>query len=229
VTLPVVLLLIDYFKERRAKSEERRNKTEFSNFQIFKFSNLLEKLPFFILALIFGIITFISQKAFDTSTYDMNLININIIDRFFMLTYSIAFYIVKLFIPVNLSAIYSYPSKTGGFLPMLYYLSPLLIIGLLFLLKKSEKRKAKSEQETSKTIIFGTLFYFITVSVVLMLIHVGHAIVAERYSYVPYLGFFIIFGSIYNNLKMCKSNNITTHFHIFTFSHFKIFVYFFLS
>ena len=196
VTLPVVLLLIDYFK----------GKLKFNT------RYLIEKLPFFLLALLFGVITFISQKAFIPSSYDKNIVSLNIIDRFFMLNYSVAFYILKLFIPYNLSALYPYPLKTGGLLPIEYYLSPLFIAGLLYLILRFIKRTANNGLRTA--MIFGILFYLVTISVVLMVVPVGHAIVAERYSYVPYLGFFIIIGSVINS-KIERLKDFEINFQIF--------------
>ena len=174
VTLPVVLILFDWFYSRK-----------------FSINQIIEKIPFFALSILFGIIAIISQKA--SGAVNKNILNTNIADRFFMLNYSVSFYLTKLVAPFRLSAIHSFPIKATGYLPIEYYLSPLLLIVIIFLIFKSGKMK--------KVIIFGTLFFLITISVVLMVIPVGFALVAERYTYVPYIGLFIIGGSFYNNIQ----------------------------
>ena len=207
VTLPVVLLLIDYLKAR----------LKFNTiYSILTTRYLLEKLPFFILALIFGVIAVISQRVYDPSNFNEYVLNKTFIDTFFMFTYSIAFYIVNLVAPFNLSPIHPFPIKFDGFLPLEYYLSSLFIGGLLYLFLRIIKRTTNNELQ--RTLIFGILFFMITISVVLI-VPVGYALVAERYTYVPYLGFFFIIGSFADskiarlkgseiNLQIFKSFNL---------------------
>ena len=111
------------------------------------------------------------------------------LDRIFMASYSLSFYIIKFFAPFNLCAIYPYPEKTGGLLPEIYYYS---IIGIsiagsiftLLILKFKNYRKI---------IIFGLLFFLINIFMVLHIIPIkGRVITAERYSYLAYLGLFLL-------------------------------------
>ncbi|MBL0342980.1 MAG: hypothetical protein IPP71_20190 [Bacteroidetes bacterium] len=53
--------------------------------------------------------------------------------------------------------------------------------------------------------LFGFLFYFFTVAMVIQVVPVGKAIVAERYSYVPYIGLFFIIARFY---LMIRNNEI---------------------
>ncbi len=82
LTLPLILILIDYYKQRPI------------NVQV-----LLEKTPFFLLSLLSGIGTIISRNAsgdnvaIDTSSY-------NPLDRMLMVSETIWFYIVKLLFPL---------------------------------------------------------------------------------------------------------------------------------
>jgi tetratricopeptide (TPR) repeat protein len=52
-----------------------------------------------------------------------------------------------------------------------------------------------------KEIIFGLLFFLITISIVLQIFPVGQAHVAERYTYVPYIGLIFIVIQFSNYLK----------------------------
>ncbi|CAN2046369.1 protein O-mannosyl-transferase [Candidatus Magnetomoraceae bacterium gMMP-1] len=128
-------------------------------------------------------------------------IDVSFFDRILMANYSLLFYIVKLFLPVNLSALHYYPKKTDGFLPIEYYIAPFIIILLVFLIFKGMKY---SDQKLRKNIIFGLLLFLIPISITLHIIPIkGKVIVAERYTYMPYIGLFFIIGSFY-----CRAENI---------------------
>ncbi|MDD1444221.1 hypothetical protein MEO93_28560, partial [Dolichospermum sp. ST_sed3] len=102
VTLPLVLILIDRYISRKLN-----------------ISNNLNKIPFFLLSLIFGIITLYSQLGFapPKDLYEHQ----TIIDRFFIASYSLVFYFFKFFITVKLSALHPFPVKSSIFLPAIYY------------------------------------------------------------------------------------------------------------
>jgi protein O-mannosyl-transferase len=174
LTLPVILILLDYYKGSW--------KLEAGTLKYW-----LKKLPFFLIALVFGIITILSEKY--TGTSNDNYTQYSLVNRFFLLTYSVSFYVIYLIAPLKLSAIHFSPEIINGFLPLKYYLSPLLIFSLIALIwkSKSEKRKA-----INKEILFGTLFFLFTISVTLIAGKVRYGQVAERYTYIPYLGFFYI-------------------------------------
>ena len=166
VTLPVLLIAIDIFKGRKINAK-----------------SLIEKVPFLLLSIAFGIIAIYSQKS-DNSINDLSQ-GFNIIDRIFFLTYTISFYLIKLFIPFGLSAMHYFPVKSpGGFLPWEYYLSlPFLALIVWLIIRKTSYHK-----ET----IFGALFFLIAISVMLQILSVGSAIASERYTYVAYIGLFLI-------------------------------------
>jgi tetratricopeptide (TPR) repeat protein len=165
VTLPLVLLAVDYFRDRK-----------------FTRASILEKLPFFALSIVFGIISVRAAGAFGhienlSSSY-------NFIDRIFLFSYGVAFYLFKAIVPVNLSAIYSFPLKEGSALPLEYYLSILVFPALYFLVLYLKKFR--------KETIFGLLFFLFSISVVLPFYWSRIFIAAERYSYLTYLGLYLL-------------------------------------
>jgi protein O-mannosyl-transferase len=170
MSLAPLIILIDYYFSRG-----------------FSLKIMLEKIPFFLLSVVFGILTILSQK----SLHALNNFSpdISIIDRVFMVCYSTMFYIVKFFLPFNLSAIYYYPELAGGKLPMIYYFAPLGIALIVFLIIKLKKIRQE--------LLFGFLFYFLTIALVLQFLPVGFAIAADRYSYVPYIGLLFIAAKLY--------------------------------
>ena len=162
ITFPFILILIDYYTER-------------------KFDKWLwiEKIPFFIISILFGIIALVAQEADGLlhNTYSLS-------QRFFFGSHSLLSYFFKLFFPINLSIFYPYPTITDGSLPSPYYFAPVLVLLLFFALYKTLKH--------SRLYVFGFLFFLINLLPVLQFVSIGEAIMADRYSYLSYLGIFFI-------------------------------------
>jgi tetratricopeptide (TPR) repeat protein len=166
VTLPLLLLLADYFNKRK-----------------FSARTLLEKIPFFAIALLFGILTLIFRRDIDLTTIFQRY---SLADRFFLGSYSLAFYLVQFFAPFDLSAYHPYPMKSAGLLPLTFYLSPGILLLWIWGL-----RRAKAYRPV---LLFGSLFYLIHMVLVLKVIPIGSDFVADRYAYLPYIGFFLVLG-----------------------------------
>jgi tetratricopeptide (TPR) repeat protein len=170
VVLPLLLCLTDYYYGRK-----------------FNFKVIIEKIPFFIPSVIFGMLTIIFREGAGRIWSPQIL---TVFDRIYLLGYSIAFYVFKLFLPVKLSAYYPYPVKVSAFLPLEVYLSPLLILAIIYCIYRF--------RDYRKELIFGTLFFFINIVLVLRIIPMGGEMVCERYAYLPYIGFFLIIGWTYH-------------------------------
>jgi protein O-mannosyl-transferase len=167
VTLPLLMIAVDVYKGRK-----------------FNTKLFIEKLPFFALSLLFGILALLSQQQ---AMRDLSLsVSYSFIDKIFLFTYTLSFYIIKLFIPFGLSGIHYYPVLEGGMLPWTYYLSLPFILALVWLvIKRTKFQKEK---------VFGVFFFLIAISIMLQLIPIGYAITAERYSYISYIGLFYFIG-----------------------------------
>jgi tetratricopeptide (TPR) repeat protein len=113
VSLPVVLLLTDYFKGRKITRQ-----------------TVIEKLPFFLLAIIFGIVAVLAQKS---SSSIQEITSFTFFQRIVFASYGFITYLFKLLLPFNLSAFYPYPIKTGESLPAYYYYYPLILLMLVAL------------------------------------------------------------------------------------------------
>ena len=165
VIFPLVLFCIDILREKR-----------------FNYKSLLEKIPFFILAFIMGLLTYLAQKE-KGATDGTNIFDAG--TRILMGFYGIMMYLVKLILPVNLSPFYPY-APINEKLPSVYYIAPFFSILLIALVFYSLKR--------TRVIAFGILFYVANLLLVLQFMPVGSAIIAERYTYLPYIGIFYILG-----------------------------------
>jgi protein O-mannosyl-transferase len=169
ITFPIILLFIDGYFARKIKSR-----------------TIVEKLPFFLLSIIFGVVALGSQS--ETTSFEI-FKQFTFLDRFFLASYSLCYYIFHLFVPVNLSALHSMPEKIQGLLPFEYYAAVLPVVVLIYLCT----RKGIFQREY----IFSMCFFLVSVSLNIHLIPFGKAIVAERYSYVPYIGLSYLIGQLY--------------------------------
>jgi len=168
VSLPVTLLLIDYLDKRK-----------------WSVSILLDKLPHFALAIYFGFRSIADQKAFHALfTQDVHY---GPVDRVLLGAYALITYLWKAIVPANLSNFYPYPDKVGNSLPGIFYIYPLLVIGIILLIVWAFVKK-------NRAVVFGILFFLVNIALLLQFIPVGGAIIADRYAYIPYFGLFFIVG-----------------------------------
>jgi hypothetical protein len=79
-----------------------------------------------------------------------------------------------------------YPDMHSGILPWPYYASLPFLLCMAWLFIR--------QNPFQKEMIFGLSFFIITISVMEQIISVGPALTPERYTYIPYIGFFYIIG-----------------------------------
>lgn len=166
-TLPLVIVLLDWYKNRK-----------------FDIRQIASYLPLFLLSLVFIHIGVQASGAFGHIT-ELGQ-EYSLADRFFLILQAFWLYFVKAFIPFNQSVIYLFPWLEAGHLPVSYYVSGTVILALMILLivlGVKEIRKSKS-----KTILFGLFFFLLTISIVLPLKWSRTILIAERYTYLPYIG-----------------------------------------
>ncbi len=165
VSLAVSLVVIDFFLGRNLKNKKV----------------IFEKIPFFVLALIFGLVAIQAQKAGNalhtTDSYAFY-------KRIGFAGYAFTQYLIKLIIPINLSAIYPYPDIVNKGIPNYYWLflipSLLFAYGFFYSFKRN------------KLISFCMAFFIVNIALLLQLLPVGSAILADRYSYIPSIGIHLI-------------------------------------
>lgn len=169
VSLAVTLFLIDYFEGKK----------------LFDHKNLIDKIPYFILAIIFGFVAITAQQGVSAT----EMVNTEGQQRIFFSSYGFLMYIGKLILPVSLSAYYPYPNLLNDAdLPIIYFLAPLGVVVFLAALFFSYKR--------SKPVFFGLSFFLVNIFLLLQLLPVGGAIMADRYAYVPSIGYCFLFGHL---------------------------------
>ena len=169
IIFPLVLFLLDYWKGRAINVKSS-----------------LEKIPFFLLAILFAVITLNIQSS--TAVSGLNVFPLW--TRFFFACYGVMIYFFRFFIPYPLSAFHPFPSADHLGWPVL--ISPVFVLALLAFLWYQRK---------NKMIIFGFSFFVVNLLLVLQIISVGLTIVSERYTYVPYIGLAFIAGMLLSRYK----------------------------
>jgi len=140
---------------------------------------LIEKAPLFLMSLATGIagIYFLGQQESLDST------NFSLIERVLAGNYSLVMYIVKSVVPYELLPIYPYP-KTGNF-DWYYYLMPVILVLLTSLVVWRAKKMP--------ALVFGFLFFLVNIVFVLQFVTAGQGFMADRFSYIPYIGLFYFY------------------------------------
>ena len=163
VVLPPLLLLIDYLKERTGLIRLVR-----------------EKVPFFLISLIFGIVAVVGQQQGDAlDTID----NYSFGQFVFIAFYGMLMYLVKVVAPFHLSAFYPYPPQ-GHYLPWYFYAAALPVLLVIYTGGRAALKNRK--------IAFGLGFFLICIGPVLQLFPVGMTIMTERFTYIAYIGLFYL-------------------------------------
>jgi Flp pilus assembly protein TadD len=142
----------------------------------------LEKMPLFVIAGVFAVITVISQgrTAEVAMPGEYSPVRIPLI-----LCHNIIFYLYKIVCPAKLSAYYPYPSPLSISNSMILtgvigtcILIPALLISLRW----------------TRALLTGWLFFFVAILPTMGIISFTYSIVADKYAYLPSVGLLVMLG-----------------------------------
>jgi len=167
VTLPFVLLLLDYWPLKRFTICDLR-------FTIFK-TLLVEKVPFLALSAVACALTMHAQEIAIVSTAGLP---VSLRIAHVLAAYN--HYLVAMFVPRHLAVYYPFQIH----LPALAMTGAVIGLGLITLFAIIEFRRRPY-------LIIGWLWYLGTLVPVIGLVQVGDQAWADRYTYLPLIGFFI--------------------------------------
>jgi hypothetical protein len=178
VTLPFVLLLLDYWPLCRLKFNKNMSAVSSVNKNISFFNLVIEKIPFFIFAAASCVVAFYAQRS-GGSVASLEVFPLGL--RISNAAVAYISYINKMLWPVHLSAFYPHPYL----LPMWQVSGAVLLLVLItWVCIRTVKLRPY--------LLVGWLFYLGTLFPVIGLIQVGEQAMADRYTYVPLIGIFIM-------------------------------------
>lgn len=182
VTLPFVLLLLDYWPLRRFGStsmSEGESEMEASNRIAGWQSLVVEKSPLFVLSALSCVITYLAQhKGGAVAGLQVFPFSIRLANAFI----SYVAYIWKMFVPKDLAVFYPHPGHDVEVWQVLGAFALLVLVTtLVFKARKSHPY-----------LLVGWLWYLGTLVPVIGLVQVGMQSMADRYTYIPLIGLFMI-------------------------------------
>jgi tetratricopeptide (TPR) repeat protein len=180
--LPVALFLVDYLRNRKLISRK----------------SILEKIPFFAIAVIFGIINIIAQKGYGYIDYKAPY---STTERLIIFCYGFTQYIFRILVPWTTSVFYPFPFHPGERLSFFYYLYPLILLlfiaGTVYLVLRYKRN-----------LVFGLCFFVLCVFLVLVINNYRETVITDRYTYLGSAGIFIFISvlgvEIYRRMKNMK-------------------------
>jgi len=182
VTLPFVLLLLDYWPLSRLRVEglsgadvERGDEADRCPGLL---ALLLEKVPFFVLAAVSSVVTVIVQQR-GGAVIALEKLSLGV--RIFNALVSYVMYIIKTFLPTRLAVYYPHPYPV----PIWQVAGAILVLVLITVAVVFVRRRYA---------VFGWLWYVGTLVPVIGLVQVGSQARADRYMYIPMIGLLIMLG-----------------------------------
>jgi protein O-mannosyl-transferase len=169
VIFPITLLCIDMIINRRIR-----------------WKDVLEKLPFLALSVLFGIINLKTQAADMFINYSHQF---PIHERIGYAGFALLKYLQLFILPTGLSTIYSHPENMRAV--VIGYIFIVILLGIIIFLLKNKKYE------------LVTVIAFILVNLILVLqfIPFGEVLYADRYMYVAVTGFGILAGKLIHTAR----------------------------
>ncbi|MHC4575685.1 MAG: tetratricopeptide repeat protein, partial [Planctomycetota bacterium] len=171
--LPLLLLLLDFWPLKRLSK-----------------NTLLEKVPLFLIMVIFAVITVVSQAR--TASAQMPGTR-NLGQILLILSHNIIFYLYKIVWPANLSSHYPLPKSLAISDSMVLagvvgtcVLLPLLLVSLRW----------------TRVLITGWLFFFVAIFPTMGVIGFTNVIASDKFAYLPSLGLLIVLA--YLLARLCE-------------------------
>ncbi|NND31908.1 MAG: tetratricopeptide repeat protein, partial [Saprospiraceae bacterium] len=176
--------LIDYVRDRN----------------LFSRQVLLEKVPYFLITIIFAGIT-LSIK--DEMQNDEMMIYFNPLHRILFSMVSFAIYFLNFLFPLKLSTFYTLPPKDA--IPFYYYLAVPFFIAYLYAIYRTWKN-------SNKLVFFALVFFLSNLFLTFLsqALSIRDVMLADRYIYIPLIGIGLLVAYFVENLLKSKRINQPT-------------------
>ncbi len=172
VTLPFVMLLLDFWPLERIRSFATvtdRARAQYA-------SLLFEKIPFFALTIASSIITYLAQRGEAVMSFEQRPLGLRLANA------AVAYveYLAKTFWPAHLAVIYPLPHEIPSWQVVA---TALLLTGVTVF--------AWCMRRNAPYLLVGWLWFLGTLVPVIGIVQVGGQALADRYAYVPLIGIFL--------------------------------------
>ncbi len=183
VSLPAVLLLIDYYPLKRLKDDPKKA--------------ILEKVPYLLPALATAAAAIVGQAKYGSIA---PLERWNFFERLLLAGRSGIFYLLKTTWPSDLLPIYTFDPRSASFTIIgLVSLAVLAVLtGLVFYLAG----KGRKDRAISKELAFSWSWYLLTWLPISGLVPAGLAVIADRFSYIPAVGISFLLAVLISRIKV---------------------------
>jgi hypothetical protein len=178
VTYPAMLFLLDYWPLDRIRQpgqpeDDRRRSVQFL---------ILEKTPIAAICIVWSVFAYLHQVSIGAMS---TTAVVSVSDRLINAIVSCGRYIWKLFIPTDLSVLYPHPSLPGmePWETWRIFLSAAVVCAISVLVYLTRRRRYP---------VMGWLWFLSSLVPVIGLVQIGSVAMADRYTYVSYIGLFIM-------------------------------------
>jgi len=181
VSFPLTMMAIDYYMDHK-----------------WTFKTIVNKIPFFALSLVFGIVGIYMLKDFGSLSSAADTVQFSFIQRLFLGAFSFIVYLVKFIIPYEMAPLYPYPAT----FPNYYY--PAILAGpvVLYVLYYTYVKEKKS-------LFFGLIFFIVNIVFLLQILGAGQGYLADRFTYIAYFGLFFIVGYYFDQWLTNRKDKTT--------------------
>jgi protein O-mannosyl-transferase len=173
ITLPFVLLLLDYWPLKRVAGAGNTHTPAFPWSKL-----VLEKLPLFALSAASAVITMHAQQA-GGAVRSITQFSLGV--RIANAIYAYAIYLWKIVCPAHLAPVYPHPGDTLEAWRVIA--AALVLIAITAIVLRFRQRGY---------LLTGWLWFLGTLVPVIGLVQVGDAAMADRYAYIPFIGVFVM-------------------------------------
>ena len=183
VTLPFLLLLLDYWPLNRfdsPKTERQSHRTvPVVNKRHILYLIIIEKIPLITLSVVLSVITFLVQRS-GGAMVGIDVIPLKL--KFANAVISYAKYMGKMFWPQNLAVFYPFDARTIQFWQVMLCALLMIVVSVLAIRFGRKQRYLP----------VGWFWFVGTLIPVIGLVQVGGQSLADRYTYISYIGLFIM-------------------------------------
>lgn len=164
VTAPVLLFILDYWPLERYRD-------------VTLTTRVFEKIPFAVLAAVSSLITYQVQSIQSVVSYAESPFSLNLKNALV----SYVAYLGKMLVPVNLAVMYPFPASVSIGKAISAF-SILIAVSVVLFLRRKQFPWACA----------GWFWFLVTLIPVIGIIRVGKQAMADRYTYIPLIGIFIL-------------------------------------